>query len=193
MKKLIIPFLFVLTLVGCGNAYPNDVAVYKFDTAVIQYEFTGSLEGEATLYLRGDQRAFYQTLAGKNSLELDLGETGYVVDVDKTTAVKVNDADYARLKAMSASEQEVFLVKKALGLKDSAEDPEPITKKVIAGQTCNVYTISNIGSACIWNGIALEIEVTIQDTTNRQVAVSVQENIEVPDVKFELPANVIVK
>lgn len=193
MKKIIIPFLFVLTLVGCGNTYPDDVSVYRFDTAVIQYEFTGSLEGEATLYLRGDQRAFYKTLAEKKSLELDLGETGYIVDMNKITAIKVENADYVRLKKMSATEQEVFLVKKALGLKDSADDPEPITKKVIAGQTCNVYMISNIGSVCIWNGIALEVEVTIQDITNRQVAVSVQENIEVPDIKFELPANVIVK
>lgn len=193
MKKLIIPFLFILTFVGCGNAYPSDVAVYKFDTAVVQYDFTGNLEGEATLYLRGDQKALFKTLGEVSTLELDLGDSGYFVNMNKMTAVKMENEDYETLKGLNATEQEVFLVKKALGLKDSAEDPEPITKKVIAGQTCNVYIIGNIGSTCLWNGIALETEVTIQDVTNRQVAISVQENVDVPDVKFELPANVILK
>ena len=193
MKKLIIPILFVVVFAGCGTAYPNEISVYKFDTAVIQYQFTGSLEGEGSLYLRGDQKAFYKSFGGSNTLELDFGGSGYIVDVDKTTAIKVENADYETLKGLSETEQEVYLVKKALGLKSSAADPEPVTKKVIAGQTCNVYTINNIGSACIWNGIVLETEVTIQDITNRQVAVSVQENVEIPDIKFELPVNVIVK
>lgn len=194
MKKLIpILALVAVIFVGCGKNYPSEIAAYKFDTAVIQYEYTGSAEGEATLYVRGDQKAMYKTVGGKNELELDLGAEGYSVDMDKTTAYKVKNADYEKLKGMSAQEQETYLVKKALGLKDSADVPEPFTKRVIAGKTCNVYVINNIGSACIWDGIVLEKEVTIQDVTNKQVAVSVQTDIEIPSVKFEVPANVIVQ
>lgn len=195
MKKLISIFALVaaIFLSGCVKDYPSEIAAYKFDTAIIQYEYTGSTEGEATLYVRGDQKAMYKTLGEVSTLELELGDAGYIVDLDKTTAVEVVNPDYAVLVEMSAGEQEVYLVKKALGLKDSAEDPKPFTKKVIAGKSCNVYTINNIGSACIWNGIVLEKEITIQDLTNKQVAVSVQIDLEIPSEKFELPANVILK
>jgi hypothetical protein len=195
MKKLISIFALVAVvfLAGCVKDYPSEIAVYKFDSAIIQYEYTGNVEGEATLYVRGDQKAMYRTLGESTMLELELGDIGYSIDMDKTTAVKTSNSDYEKLKGMSAGEQEVFLVKKALGLKDSAEDPIATLKKVVAGKSCNVYAINNIGSACIWNGIVLEKEVTIQDITNKQVAVSVQIDLEIPSEKFEVPANVIVQ
>jgi hypothetical protein len=194
MKK-IIPILALAAIVfaGCGESYPSEIEAYTFDSAVVQYEYTGNVEGEATLYARGDQKATYRTLGDKNELELDLGSKGYSVDMNKATAIEFANPDYEVLKGMSMQEQESFLVKKALGLKDSAEMPEVFTNKVIAGQTCNVYIISNIGSACIWDGIVLEKEVTIQDVTNRQVAVSVQTGLNIPSSKFELPANVILQ
>lgn len=194
MKKTIpILALAVMVFAGCGETYPSEIETYTFDSAVIQYEYTGNVEGEATLYVRGDQKAMYKTLGDKNELELDLGDNGYYIDMDKATATKVSNPDYNVLKGMSAQEQEIFLVRKALGLRDSAEAPEPFTQKTIAGQVCNVYIISNIGSACIWDGIVLEKEVNIQDVTNKQVAVSVQTGLEIPSTKFELPANVIVQ
>ena len=195
MKKTIAIFALVaaVMLVGCGKSYPSEIAVYKFDSAVIQYEYSGSVEGDATLYVRGDQKAMFKSLGDSNTLEIDLGDKGYEADLDKGTAVEVANPEYGKLKEMSMGEQEIYLVKKALGLKEGAEDPIASLKKVIAGKTCNVYAISNIGSACIWNGIVLEKEVTIQDVTNRQVAVSVQTDVEVGDSRFELPASVILQ
>ncbi|MFC1599672.1 hypothetical protein ACFL3T_01430 [Patescibacteria group bacterium] len=195
MKKLIsiIALVAAVFLAGCVKDYPSEIAVYKFDTAVIQYEYTGSQKGEATLYVRGDQKAMYKTFGEKSTLEIDLGEKGYDVNMDKGTAIEVANPNYETLKGMSANEQEIYLVKEALGLKDYAEAPVAALKKVVAGKTCNVYAINNIGSACIWSGIVLEKEVTIQDVTNKQVAVSVQTDVEVSAAKFELPANVILQ
>jgi len=197
MKKLFaLLTLSIIALTGCGD-YPNELAVYDFDTAVVQYELTGQTTGDATLYMRGDQKALYKTVVvtdkAQNTLELDLGDKFYLVDMDKATATEVSNSEYETLKGLSKEEQNKYLAKKALGLKNSAEDPQAVTTKTVAGQKCDLYLVSNIGSACIWNGIVLEKEVNILDVTNQMVATSVKTNVEVQADKFEIPANVIVQ
>jgi len=198
MKKLIaLSALMIVVLVGCTPNYPNELAVYDFDTALVQYELNGQTEGDATLYMRGDQKALYKSVrvAGveKNTLDLDLGEKAYAVDMDKATASELPSTDYETLKGMSAEEQNKYLVKKALGIKNSADDPQPATTKTVAGQECDLYIVPNIGTACIWNGIVLEKEINIADVTNQMVATRVETNVAIQDEKFEIPANVILK
>ena len=194
MKKFIALILSTVLLTGCLPAdYPKEIAVYDFNTAVIQYELTGQEEGDMTLYMRGDQKATYKATQTGNTLELNLGNKAYLVDMDKATAVESSTDFYANLKNLSKEEQNIAIIKKALGLKDSADDPEAVTRKVVAGQSCDVYNIPNIGTACIWNGIVLEKEITMLGLVNKTVAVSVQTNVDIPPERFELPANVIVQ
>jgi hypothetical protein len=198
MKKFAIPFaLLILVLAGCTPDYPDDLAIYDFDTVLVQYELSGQTEGDATLYMRGDQKALYKSVrvAGteKNTLDLDLGDKAYAVDMDKATASELPTTDYEALKGLSAEEQNKYLVKKALGIKNSAEDPQVATTKTVAGQTCDLYIVTNIGTACIWNGIVLEKEVNIADVTNQMVATRVETDISIQPEKFEIPANVILK
>lgn len=198
MKKLIaLSALMIVVLVGCTPDYPNELAVYDFDTVLVQYELSGQTEGDATLYMRGDQKALYKSarVAGveKNTLELDLGDKAYLVDMDKATASELPSTDYEALKGMSAEEQNKYLVKKALGIKNSADDPLVATTKTVAGQECDLYIVPNIGTACIWNGIVLEKEINIADVTNQTVATRVETNVAIQDEKFEIPANVILK
>ncbi|MFC1810011.1 hypothetical protein ACFLZH_00775 [Patescibacteria group bacterium] len=194
MKKFITLIIALIFFTGCLPAdYPTEIAVYDFNTAVIQYELTGQEEGDMTVYLRGDQQATYKTTQAGNILEINLGDKIYSVDMDKATAVELPTTFYESLKAMSAEDQELAIVKKALGIKDAATDPEAITKKVVAGQQCDVYNIPNIGVACIWNGIVIEKEITMLGLTNKTVAVSIQTNVDIPPERFEVPANVIVQ
>ena len=186
-----------LVLMGCAQDYPAELQVYDFNTALVQYELNGQTEGDATLYIRGDQKALYKTVtvAGqpKSTLDLELGEKAYAVDLDKATAVEVSATDYEKLKAMTEEGQNMYLVKKTLGIKNGAEDPQAATTKTVAGRECDLYIVPNIGTACIWNGVVLEKEVNILDVTNQTVATRVQTDVEIQPEKFEIPANVILK
>lgn len=204
MKKssIVVVSLFMgilaVGLAGCTQDYPSEIKAYGFDTAFIQYDLSGAEAGSMSVYIRGDQKAVLKTVEGAegvavNTLELSLGDIGYVVDMDAAIAVKVANAEYVELKKMSPEEQEVYLVKEALGLKTSAQAPEPLNVQMVAGHECNLYLVQNIGSACVWNGLVLEKEITIAGLTNKQVATEVQVDVAVPAERFELPANVIVK
>lgn len=199
MKKLIPLFAFVLmaiTLTGCAEEYPQNLEVYSFDTAVIQFQIEGAAEGEETMYIRGDQKALhrYVTLGDteKRTLELSLGSEKYIADLVKMTAIKVEDTDYQELQGMSPEKQEEYMVRKELGLKEGVELPEPSGKATYGGEECDVYIIPNIGTACVWNGIVLMKEVSLVDVTNRKTAVSVETGVEIPAGRFDLPAGVIV-
>lgn len=185
-----------LLLTGCGDSYPSELSVYPFKTVVIQYELSGGTEGDQSLFIRGDQKALHKfiTTAGQesNSFELYLGENKYFANLDKMTAVKTIDANYNKMLSLSAEEQEEYLIKKSLGLKESAQLPDPVTTSTVAGQKCDVYEVPNVGTACIWNGIVLQKEITLAGITNKTVAVSVQVDVEIPAERFELPAGVIV-
>lgn len=197
MKKLIslCALVGVIFVAGCTDTYPQNLQVYSFDTAIIQYDLSGNAEGEETLYIRGDQTALHRfvTRAGveENVFELDLGDEMYIADLQKMTAVKSRNEDYENLKSMSKEDQEAYLIKKELGLKDSVKLGEPLSQKTVAGQTCDVYQVPNIGTACVWEGIVLEKEIKILDTISKKVAVSVETNVEIPSERFELPEGVI--
>lgn len=49
-----------------------------------------------------------------------------------------------------------------------------------------------MGSACIWNGIVLQKEVTLAGITNKTTAVNISVDVDIPAERFELPDNVIV-
>lgn len=197
MKKLISlsAFIGLLFVAGCTDNYPQDLQVYSFDTAVIQFDLSGNAVGDETLYIRGDQRALHRfvTRAGveENMFELDLGSESYIADLQKMTAVKIKSDDYEELKAMSKEDQSIYLIKKELGLKANVELGTSLSKKTVAGQQCDVYQLSNIGTACVWNGVVLEKEVKILDTVSKKVAVSIETNVEIPSERFELPEGVI--
>jgi len=202
MKKtssLIIVTVFAVStflLTGCGEAGSSKLSVYPFKTAVIQYELNGGTVGDQTLFIKGDQKALHKfiTTVGQESstFELSLGDEKYIADLDKMTAVKTVDVDYAAMLSMKTEEQKAYLIKKSLGLKESAVLPEPLITSTIAGQQCDVYEIQNVGTACIWNGIVLQNEITLAGVTNKITAVKVDVDTEIPAERFELPDGIIV-
>jgi hypothetical protein len=197
MKKLAIILVLVglFALTGCADSYPQKLSVYSFDTAIIQYHISGISEGDETVYIRGDQKATHRYVLNpdgeENTLQIDLGSERYHADLNKMTAVKVENDDYGKLLAMSKEDQEKHLIRKELGLKESVEVPDPETTSVIAGQVCDVYEIPNLGTACIWDGIVLKKEISMFGAVSSKVAVSVDTNVEISKDNFELPAGVI--
>ncbi|MFC1655746.1 hypothetical protein ACFL3C_02660 [Patescibacteria group bacterium] len=197
MKKLASVFvlLSLFALSGCGDSYPQELSVYSFDTAIIQYEIGGISQGDETVYMRGDQKSSHRFVTTgaqeENTLQLDLGNDRYVADLNKMTATKVKNNDYEKLISMSKEEQEKYLVRKALGLKDSVEVPEPLTTAMVAGQKCKLYEIENIGVACIWEGVVLKKEISILGNSSTKTAVSAEVNVDIAKERFELPAGVI--
>ncbi|MCD6109477.1 hypothetical protein J7J83_01845 [bacterium] len=200
MKKTIITIaLFtasILVLAGCGESYPSKLSVYPFKTAVIQYELSGGTQGDRSVFIRGDQKAVHTfiTTPGqeKNLFELYLGNEKYIANLDKMTAIKAVDTNYDKMLKLNKKEQEEYLIKKSLGLKTGVKLPKPITTSMVGGQQCDVYEIANIGTACMWHGIALQKEITLDGITNKIVAVKVDVDAKIPAERFELPAGVIV-
>jgi hypothetical protein len=190
-----------LLLGGCADgedAVTKKLSVYSFNTAVVQYELTGTVAGEETLYIKGDYTADhkYATLPDggeENILDISLGAEIYTADLNRMTAVKSVNSDYEALLKMSAEEQKKFMIKKALGLKESAEVPSPAGTKKIAGYNCDFYLVENVGSVCLWNNVVLEKEISVLGLVNKKTALSILENIDIDKSKFELPAGVILK
>ncbi len=143
-----------LVLAGCGDSYPSELSVYPFKTVVVQYELSGGTTGDQSLFIRGDQKALHKfvTTPGQeaSTFELYLGAEKYIANLDKMTAVKTTDSNYEKMLTLSAEEQEDYLIKKSLGMKDSAELPAPVTTSMVAGQICDVYEVPNVGTAGIW-------------------------------------------
>ena len=134
---LLINSLVISGCTGGSDTTVKKLSVYPFDTAVIKYELAGASQGEETLYIKGDltsdNKFVAQQGAEESTLELNLGNEMYIADLLKMTAVKVTNDDYAKLTKLSADDQKKEYVKKALGLKESAQVPAPAGKKEIAG------------------------------------------------------------
>jgi len=204
MKKFRIVLLLTaltgtLILSGCDGGKEQIVkklSVYPFNTAIVNYNLTGTINGSETLYIKGDLTADYlattDSALNETRLDLNLGSEIYKVDMDKMTAVKVRNEQYDKLLKMSPEDQAKQLVRSALGLKDDAAVPTPAGKKEVAGQTCDFYIMENLGSVCLWNGIVLQKEISMIGITNTKSAVSVEVDVDIAKERFELPAGVIV-
>jgi hypothetical protein len=200
MKKfLLIPSLLILSILlinGCGQNYPKNLALHDFNTAIINYELTGGTNGEESLYIRGDQEALIRLVSHgdkeENTIDLNLGNERYIVNLDKMKAVKTENEDYKKLLSMSKEEQREYILRKELALDENAEIPEPIGKSEIAGKECDIYQVLNLGTICIWQGIVLQKEVTMLNITDKKTAVSIETDVDIPNEQFELPAGVTV-
>ena len=197
MKKLasVILLISLITLSGCAQTYSNKLAVYDFDTLIVQYELDGDIQGDETLYIRGDESAIYRYITRgeqeEQKLELHLGEKKQIVNMIALTAVEVTDQDYVNMEDLNKEGQENYLIRKDLGLREDVEIPKSTMTKKIAGQTCDVYEVSNVREVCIWKGIILENTTSIAGITNTKTATSIMVNKDIDTAKFQIPSNVV--
>ncbi|MBU1446093.1 hypothetical protein KKD70_02430 [Patescibacteria group bacterium] len=197
MKKIVSTFVLIslITLNGCAQTYSSKLAVYDFDTAVVQYALNGATQGDETLYIRGDESAVYRFVTRgeqeENKLELYLGETKQIADMLKLTAVEVPNQDYIVMKDLDKDAQAAYLIRKTLGLDANAEIPASTISKEIAGQTCDIYEVANLGEACIWKGIVLEKTISMAGITDTKIATSIQLDVDIDGAKMQMPSNVV--
>jgi hypothetical protein len=197
MKKFasVIVLISLFVLSGCGETYSGELEVYDFDTLIVQYELNGATQGDETLYIRGDESALYSFVTRveqeESKLELYLGETKYIANMLKMTAIDGENKDYIAMQDMMKDEQEAYLVRKALGLDMDIDIPASTISKEIAGQMCDIYEVSNIGEACIWKGIVLEKTISMAGVTDTKTATSIEIDAAIDGAKLQLPSNVV--
>lgn len=198
-SKLNIIALAIFTsvlLAGCASGTNQKVNPYPFDTAKIEYELAGNLEGTQTVYIKGDLAA-RETQGVRNTekgeenihdLYLEIGDSRYEIDLNGKKGIKSMNPLYNELKNIKQNEKNDFLVKIATGAAETESMPTSTGERKIAGKTCNMYDVSDIGEICIWNGIPLYSKRNQSVTT----AVSVETDLNIDDAVFALPVDVTI-
>ena len=192
-------------LAGCtaGTTEPNNqetfsgpVYPYPFESAIIEYEIQGNVEGNITVTIDGD-RSKHETVATAEGEEInnalfDLGETLYQIDYNLGAGQKAPNPIYSELRNMDENERKDFLTKLAVGAPETGAVPTPKEQREIAGQTCDVYDLQGIGEICLWDGVPLysSVEIPEQGIKNTNTAVSVQVNPTIPESTFEIPSDI---
>ncbi len=201
-KKTVLITLLALTLVVTGcSLFQKKVTPYSFTSAIIELNKVGSIEGSTTIYLKED-KALYETHAVSkisgteekiDTLLIDLGEKMYQIDLNRKTGIKVEkNPTYQKLKELPESERMAFLNKAALGAGSTDGTIKPSEQRVIAGQTCDVYTFQDVREVCLWNGIALYERNNFPDANidSTVTASKIEVNVDVPDSKFDIPTDI---
>lgn len=208
MSKLKTTGLLCLTAVisliigGCATV-DDKVNPYSFDTAKIEYTLEGNLVGTQTVQIKGDM-ASHRTVAvktvGTESEEIDLlyieaGPYRYEINMKAKTGTKSKNPIYDEMSRMEKSKKTDFLTRIATFTDEVSPTPSPVGEKEIAGQTCQMYEIKNLGEICLWNGIPLYSKLSLAngEIENVMTATSVQLGITVEDSEFGIPADVTVE
>ncbi len=185
---------------GCAAGTDQKVNPYPFDTAKIEYELSGNLEGTQTVYIKGDLAAHetqgVKKVEGEEQniyyLYLDLGESRYEIDLNKKEGKKSMNPLYKELKKLKQNEKIDFLIKVATNTEALESVPTSTGEKEFAGKTCKTYNMSEIGEICFWKGIPLYSKLSLSggEIQNTMTAVSVETDIEIKDSVFAVPVDV---
>lgn len=202
MHKLlkIAPLLALLLLTGCfGPKTTNEGRSY--DTAKIDYQWRGTIVGTETFYAKGNKRRSeintVTTVDGKetrqNMLIINDGEYIYKIDLNTKLALKEASPFKEELKSKSPEELKDLRKKMALYLKESDDLPKPTGKAHLAGKDCDIYTLGNNTTKCLWEEQVLKTELVVDSGKTIQEAAKVQVDMDLDDSLFTLPGDVTVQ
>lgn len=205
--KLFLPgvtLLVVVALSACATQQQETEKVYPypFETARIEYELSGNVEGTITVLIKGD-RAIHETEAVDTSAGgqpihtkiIDMGDTLYQIDLVNNRGQKGKNPIYSQLQELPEGERMDFLTKLAAGApEEGAQMPEVVEQKAVAGETCDLYNIEDFGEICLWNGIPLYSSMSIPEAgiMNTNTATSIQIDTSIPDSAFDIPSDVTI-
>ncbi len=200
-KILCLTAVTSLIIGGCATV-DDKVNPYSFDTAKIEYTLEGNLAGTQTVQIKGDMAA-HRTVAvktiGTETEEIDLlyleaGPYRYEINMKARTGTKSPNPIYEEMSRMDKNQKTEFLTKVATFMDEGDQTPAPKGEKQIAGQTCQMYEIKDLGEICLWNGIPLYSKLSLAngEIENTMTATSVQTGIVVEDSEFGIPADVTI-
>jgi hypothetical protein len=171
---------------------------YAVESGSVTYELSGSLSGTKTVSWKDwgmterTENDNSITTAGmdipNNDIILMLGNFMYTFKPDAKNGSKIKNGLLEQISSINNKDlEEIGMdLMKAMGGKKTGTES-------IAGKTCDVYEISNVGSeTCIWKGINLKNDVAIAGVSVTEIASSVSTDTQ-DDSLFELPADVTFK
>jgi len=202
-KSLIVASLLFITIVLISGCVATEtVSPYPFDTAKIEYNLSGSLEGTQIVYIKGDN-AIHETHATTKEnnqevlvdiLYLELGESLYDINLATGEGTKVKNPIYNELTNLNKEERIDYLTRLAVNVDEAAGVPIPKSESEYAGQKCKLYDIEGLGEICMWSGIPLYSKLSPAggESENTMTAVSVEIDTSIPDNMFQIPAGVTI-
>lgn len=192
-----------LALSGCAGTQKEQVYPFPFESARIEYQITGNVEGTTTVLIKGDKQAYETTAVIKGAdIEeetktkiIDAEGMLYQIDLVTGTGQSMANPIYEQLKKLAPEERMDFLTKLAVGISDSggvSDVPQPKGQKTVAGETCDLYDIQSVGEICLWNGIPIYSSMSIPEAgiMSANTATSIQLNVDIPDSAFNVPEGV---
>lgn len=184
--------LLLIVLPKEKTAKNNQLKLFPFKSAIVEYKYEGSFSGTRILYIDdwGYKQAEYirkQENFGNNSDKqfqniILFGDKAYTADLQENTiAVGRNlNYEYYRLnKNRNCTEVSDAMLQSAYGSSSSGTKP-------FLGRECKVWK-ANKSTQLNWNGVMLYSEVNFISMVVEK-AVKFETNIDIPAEKFELPA-----
>jgi outer membrane lipoprotein-sorting protein len=114
----------------------------------------------------------------------------YNIDMEKKEGTKLANNYYQNLLAKS-KEEDVTDIEEAM-MKDMGGSK--IGTEEICGKMCDIWDIPKMKTKTwVWEGVSLKIDVQMPGMESVTTATSVKENVDVPEEKFQVPADVTVE
>lgn len=189
--------LGTLLLTGClGTSLTEEGR--PFDTAIINYKWTGAIEGKETLYIDGNKtRSEINTStiingvkSTQNRVIINDGEYIYKIDQDTDIALKEENPYAVALKSLKPEDKQEFRKRLILLLNEGEKMPDPEGEEIILAKPCKVYTVTLPSSTCIWEGLILRNEIAIDQGKAKQKAVSMEKGVKIPESFFAAPEGI---
>lgn len=192
MKKIILGLLAIITS-GYVSAQ-QAIKPYKFKTAIVEYTYSGNTSGTQTLYM--DEHGWNQcevtntvmkSFGQKNvtdEVKLTLGLEIYQWTPGQNTGTQMHNSMLEEL--MKNPDFDIREFSKQLMTQLGFEKKG---SEVVDGRDCEVW--KGMGSTIwIWKDIAVKTEVKILGQKTVWTATSIQFDVPVPSVKFDVPGDV---
>jgi hypothetical protein len=176
----------------------NDLKRYAVKAGSVTYTLSGSQTGTKTITWKDwgmTEKTINNTSISAGGISIPnkdinymIGDFMYNYTPGESSGTKIKNTILEQISQNTNKElEEIGLdLLKAMGAKKTGTDS-------IAGETCDVYEIKNLGTTtCVWKAINLKNESSIAGITISEIANSISTDTPA-DSTFELPSNVTFK
>jgi hypothetical protein len=165
---------------------------YAVESAIIEYEVTGSVEGRETLYF--DRWGMREVTVSRTRLSglqgsppehrllLFDGQWAYTLDLDRGAGTRTKSPLAGDLGGTGAVRSAEYVLRQLGG--------KVIAREEVAGLACEVWEVPAL-NAKLWLRDSLTLKVAPASGSGvTKTALAVEEGVRIPDEKFELPEGI---
>jgi hypothetical protein len=188
----------LLTDIKNKDDQPKQENLFPFEEGIIHYRYTGSYDGTQIVYFKDSGRVFRveEDYFNKVSPVNDRVHQVYINTPERTVYINLETKlGYEILKADNISLKDNLLKTiTEVGL-DSAMTGQGYShsgEREVAGKQCRIYESKEGESQfCFWNNINIKTEMTLGEKFKYTLeATKIEDNVKVPDDKFEIEKDV---